>query len=416
MKRLPLLILALLPYWAFANFVMIPMDESQTNHLKAYGIAYKLLKDEIDVDWLLNYRGGSFMIKYSKALEDECRLRAVSFEVISDAESRRVTSEIEAQNVNMSDVKLHKAAKIAVYSPIKISPSEFENTDAVLLVLKYAEIPFEVIYDEEILKGDLPKYDWLHLHHEDFTGQFGRNLRRVSEADIKAQESIASRFGYKKVSQMKLAVAKSIKEFCAGGGFLFAMCSGAETFDIALAAEGVDIVENIDGDGIDPNANSKLDFDKTFAFQNFKLQMDEYDGIAFSNINSSAGGRYWGGGSEEFFTIFDFSAKWDVIPSMLVQNHEHLIREFFGQTTAFTKETVKPNVLVMGTSPRSDRYIYGELGRGQWTFYGGHDPEGRGGGGRKMATDLNLYPNSPGYRLILNNVLFPSARKKKRKT
>ena len=194
------------------------------------------------------------------------------------------------------------------------------------------------------------------------------------------------------------------------------MCSGAETFDIALAAEGVDIVENIDGDGIDPNANSKLDFEKTFAFQNFKLQMDEYDGIAFSNINSSAGGRNWGGGSEEFFTIFDFSAKWDVIPSMLVQNHEHLIREFFGQTTAFTKETVKPNVLVMGTSPRSDRYIYGELGRGQWTFYGGHDPEGRGGGGRKMATDLNLYPNSPGYRLILNNVLFPSARKKKRKT
>ncbi|CAG5003878.1 hypothetical protein DYBT9275_03249 [Dyadobacter sp. CECT 9275] len=416
MKRLLLLLLVSMPFAGVANFLLIPMDHSQTNHLKAYGLAYILLKEEVDVDWLLNYRGGSFMVRYTKTAERECKLRAISYEVLSDAAGGEITSGIEHPNVNMSTVKLHKAAKIAVYSPIKISPSEFENTDAVLLVLKYAEIPFDVIYDEEILKGELPKYDWLHLHHEDFTGQFGRNLRRTTEVDIKAQEAIANRHGFRKVSQMKLAVAKAIKAFCAGGGFLFAMCSGAETFDIALAAEGIDIVENLDGDGVDPQAQSKLDFNKTFAFHNFKLQLDEYDGMAFSNINSSAGGRFWDGGNEDFFSIFDFSAKWDVIPSMLVQNHEHLIREFFGQTTAFSKQTVKPNVLIMGNSNRSDRYIYGELGRGQWTFYGGHDPEGRGGGGRRMPTDLNLYPNSPGYRLILNNVLFPSARKKKRKT
>lgn len=407
--------LLLIPRSALANFLLIPMDHSQTNHLKAYGLSYMLLHGDMDVDWLLNYRGGSFMVQYSKSIENECKLRAITYEVVSNAESQQIVNKISNADVNMDVIKLHKAAKIAVYSPIKISPAEFENTDAVLLVLKYAEIPFEVIYDEEILKGELPKYDWLHLHHEDFTGQFGRNLRRVTQADIKAQEAIASRFGYAKVPQMKLAVAKAIKEFCAGGGFLFAMCSGAETFDIALAAEGIDIVPNLDGDGVDPDAQSKLDFDKTFAFHNFKLQLDEYEGMSFSDINSSGNGFRGWGESNSFFTLFDFSAKWDVIPSMLVQNHENLIREFFGQTTAFSKHTVKPSSLIMGTSSNSDRYIYGELGRGQWTFYGGHDPEGRSGSHR-MPTDLNLYPNSPGYRLILNNVLFPSARKKKRKT
>ncbi|WP_149243178.1 asparagine synthetase B [Dyadobacter sp. 32] len=415
MKKLIPVLLVFLSSFSFANSVLIPMDKAQTNHLKAYGLAYMLLKDDQDVEWLLNYRGGSFRVAYSKAVEKECRLRAVSYEVISDGESQQITAQIGRTDVDMEVIKLHTAAKIAVYTPSKISASEFENTDAVLLVLKYAEIPFEIIYDEEILKGDLPKYDWLHLHHEDFTGQFGRNMRRVSVSDVKAQEALASRLGYKKVSQMKLAVAKSIKEFCAGGGFLFAMCSGAETFDIALAAEGVDIVENLDGDGADPQAQSKLNFEKTFAFYNFKLQTDDYEGMIFSDINSSAGGRYWNRDASEYFSLFQFSAKWDVIPSMLVQNHENLIREFFGQTTAFNKTTVKPEVLVMGTSNRADRYIYGEVGKGQWTFYGGHDPEGRGGSHR-MPTDLNLYPNSPGYRLILNNILFPSAKKKKRKT
>lgn len=404
-----------LPFVGQANYLLIPMDNSQSNHLKAYGVSFMMLKQDVDVDWLLNYRGGSFLIQYGQSIEKECKLRGVSYEIISDATQQQIQTEIGRTDFNTNVVKLHKAARIAVYSPIKVSPSEFENTDAVLLVLKYAEIPFDVLYDEQILKGELVKYDWLHLHHEDFTGQFGRNIRRMSEFDIKAQESISSRFGYTKVSHMKLAVAKAIKTFCTGGGFLFAMCSGAETFDIALAAEGIDIVDGIDGDGVDTDAQTRLDYSKTFAFHNFILDLEGQYGTAFSDINISSGMRFRGNEIEEYFSLFDFSAKWDIIPSMLVQNHEYLIREFFGQTSAFAKSTVKPSVLVMGQSKKSDRYIYGEMGKGQWTFYGGHDPEGRGGG-RRMGTDLNLYPNSPGYRLILNNVLFPSARKKKRKT
>ncbi|AUD02473.1 asparagine synthetase B [Spirosoma pollinicola] len=404
------------PGWA--NSILIPMDNQQANHLKAYGIAYKALKDDLDVDWLLNYRGGSFMIKQIASIENECRIRGVSVEVISDARAASIKQQLSDPDVNMNVVTLQKAAKIIVYSPIKVSPAEFENTDAVLLVLTYAEIPYEVVYDEEVLKGDLPKYDWLHLHHEDFTGQYGRNMHRQSLTDIKVQEDIARKYGYSKVSQMKLAVAKGIKAFCAGGGYLFAMCSAAETLDIALAAEGVDIVgSSYDGDDVDPDAQSKLDFSKTFAFGNFTLEGDNgYRGFStFSDINS-AGGRGFDQPSG-FFELFNFSAKWDVIPSMLTQNHESIIKEFFGQTTAFRKTAVKPSSLVMGEGKSSDRYIYGESGKGQWTFYGGHDPEGlRGGGGFRNPTDLNLHPHSPGYRLILNNVLFPSARKKKRKT
>lgn len=402
-----------------ANSILIPMDDKQSNHLKAYGVAYWELKADRELDWLLNYRGGSFLMKYSSALEKECRLRDVSFEVISDANVNSILKYVTNPDVNMDAVKLHKAAKIVVYSPIKVSNASFEDTDAVLLVLKYAEIPFEIVYDEEIMKGDLAKYDWLHLHHEDFTGQFGRNRRRMSIADIQAQENIAKKFGYKKVSQLKLDVARTIKGFCAGGGYLFAMCSGAESLDVALAAEGVDIVPSVfDGDGVDANAQSKLDFGKTLAFEDFQLELsgdDDYrGGMSFSSINSSSG-QSWGSESNSYFSLFDFSAKWDVIPAMLVQNHEALIREFMGQTTAFNKKTVKSSVLVMGQSKASDRYIYGELGRGQFTFYGGHDPEGQRGFHR-MPTDLNLHPHSPGYRLILNNVLFPSAKKKKRKT
>ncbi|MBC8152853.1 MAG: asparagine synthetase B [Bacteroidetes bacterium] len=409
-------LLVMLALTGRASSILIPMDERQSNHLKAYGIAYKILKDGQDVEWLLNYRGGSFMIDYTPAAETECRVRGVSFERLTPSVAGSIRQQLANPDLNMDVVKLQKAAKIIVYSPIKVSPAEFENTDAVLLVLKYAEIPYEVVYDEEILKGDLPKYDWLHLHHEDFTGQFGRNIQRQSAADLKAQEDIAKKFGYAKVSQMKLAVAKGIKEFCAGGGYLFAMCSGAETFDIALAAEGIDIVgSSYDGDGSDPDAQSKLDFSKTFAFENFTLAADNgYGGFStFSDINSSMGRGYEQ--SSTFFELFNFSAKWDVIPAMLTQNHETIIKEFFGQTTAFRKSTVKSSSLVMGESKSSDRYIYGEMGRGQWTFYGGHDPEGVRGSFRSP-TDLNLHPHSPGYRLILNNVLFPSAKKKKRKT
>lgn len=418
-NRLFPLLLLLFSGQIFANSILIPMDDSQSNHLKAYGIAYSTLKNNTEIDWLLNYRGGSFLINYSSNIHKECLVRGVSFEIISDADVRSLTQEISNPDINMEVMRLYKAARISVYSPSKISFSSFEDTDAVLLVLKYAEIPFDLIYDEEIIRGDLNKYDWLHLHHEDFTGQFGRNLRRMSYKDMKAQEEIAQRLQYPKLSNLKLDVAKTIKAYCMGGGFLFAMCSGAETLDIALSAEGVDIVSSrFDGDNIDANAQSKLDFNKTFAFEDFTLFLNDgegygYNSMSFSDINVMTG-RY----DEEtnsYFNLFDFSAKWDFIPAMLVQNHEHLIREFMGQTSAFNKNTVKSSVLVMGESKESDRYMYGELGLGQWVFYGGHDPEGRRGFHR-TPTDLNLFPHSPGYRLILNNVLFPSAKKKKRKT
>jgi hypothetical protein len=416
MRRLFALLLLLGTFGtARADFLLVPMDEHQNNHLKAYGLAYWVLRADGEIEWLLNYRSGSFLIPYTSKTEAECRIRDVSYERLPPATAERIRQQMADPDVNQNVVKLHKAAKIAVYSPIKISPAEFEQNDAVILVLNYAEIPYEIVYDEEILKGDLLQIDWLHLHHEDFTGQFGRNLRRMSARDLEAQRAIAQKYQFAKVSQMKLAVAQKIKEFCAGGGYLFAMCSGAETLDIALAAEGVDIVDSeFDGDGVDPQAQSKLDFDKTLAFHNFALEPDNgYRGIAFSDINSTAG-QGWGA-SLGYFQLFNFSAKWDLIPSMLTQNHESTIREFFGQTTAFRRAAVKPHVLVMGRSESSDRYIYGELGRGQWTFYGGHDPEGVRGGPR-MNTDLSLHTHSPGYRLILNNILFPSARKKKRKT
>ncbi len=418
MARKLLLLLFLLSSWqGFANSILVPMDDTQSNHLKAYGIAYNTLQQNTELDWLLNYRGGSFLFNYTPALEKECLVRGVSFEVVSTANVQAILKEISNPDINMEVVRLYKAAKIAVYSPIKVSLSNFEDTDAVLLVLKYAEIPFEVIYDEEIVRGDLAKYDWLHLHHEDFTGQYGRNMRRMSALDMKAQEDIAKRLKYPKVSALKLDVAKMIKLFCMGGGYLFAMCSGAETLDIALSAEGTDIVSSrFDGDDIDAHAQSKLDFSKTLAFENYSLYLNDgegYGSMSFSDIN------VWSGRFDDevtsYFDLFDFSAKWDVIPAMLGQNHEHLIREFMGQTSAFNKKTVKSNVLVMGEGKESHRYIYGELGLGQWVFYGGHDPEGRRGFHR-TPTDLNLFPHSPGYRLILNNVLFPSARKKKRKT
>ncbi|MEA5457628.1 hypothetical protein VB796_01180 [Arcicella sp. LKC2W] len=408
----------------YANSIFIPMDERQANHLKAYGIAYWILKADQEVKWLVNYQGGSFLMNFTAELETECRVRGVTYEVISSADEVALLKYIADPNLNMDAINLVKSAKIAVYSPIKISKASFEDTDAVLLVLKYAEIPFDVVYDEEIMRGDLVKYDWLHLHHEDFTGQYGKNLWRISPEDIKAQENIAKKFGFKKNSDLKLEVAKAIKAFCAGGGYLFAMCSGAETIDVALAAEGIDIVSSeFDGNGIDKEAQQNLDFSKTLAFGDFLLELGNDSGErrmrSFSNINSSVGGKGFGGWSEDenetYFNLFNFSAKWDIIPALLTQNHEFQIREFMGQTTAFNKKTVKPNVLVMGSSKSSDRYIYGEVGRGQFAFYGGHDPEGRKGFHR-TPTDLNIHPHSPGYRLILNNVLFPSARKKKRKT
>jgi hypothetical protein len=398
----------------YSNSILIPMDGAQHNHLKAYGIAFLVLKKGAEVDWLLNYRGGSFMVEYSREIESECTVRGITFELLPTPRAAAILQEISNPDVNMSIIKLEKAPRIAVYSPKNELIAD--ETDAVINVLDYAEIPYTIIYDEEILKEALSLYDWVHLHHEDFTGQNGRFLRRESAViESKLQEATAHQMGFSKVSEMKLAVAKKVKAFCAGGGYLFAMCSGAETFDIALAANGVDISETMyDGDEPDAAAQSKLDFSKALAFENFVLEPG--NSRKFSDINTGRPDFFEP--HNDFFQLFEFSAKWDVIPSMLTQNHEYVIREFMGQTTSFNKNVVKPEALVLGENRRANnvRYIYGEVGRGHWTYYSGHDPEGTPGRGRRTATDLNLHPHSPGYRLILNNVLFPSAKRKKQKT
>lgn len=407
----------LLPVITKAASILIPMDEEQKDHLKSYGIAFWTLKNDETIDWLLNYRGGSFMMKYQKKIEDECKIRGVSYEVVADAKADQILTEVADPSVNMDVVKLEKAPKMAVYSPKNKLPWD----DAVTLVLKYAEIPYDVVYDEEVIRGDLPKYDWLHLHHEDFTGQYSKfygafRYEQWYNDDVRIQEATARKLGFKKVSQMKLAVAEHIRDFCAGGGFLFAMCSGTDTFDIALAAANTDICESMfDGDAADPGAQSKLDFSQTFAFQNFSLDMNPMS-HQFSNIDVTTTRQV--DRTMDFFTLFDFSAKWDVVPSMLTQNHDKVIKGFMGLTTAFNKSLLKPGVTIMGETKSSNeaRYIHGEYGKGQWTFYGGHDPEDYQHIVGDPPTDLKLHPNSPGYRLILNNVLFPAAKKKKQKT
>lgn len=416
-KRLFTFVLLLVSIHSRAASILIPMDEDQKNHLKAYGITFWTLKNNVEAEWLLNYRGGSFLMKYAQTLETECKIRGVSYEVITDAKVTSILNEIAEPSVNMDMVKLEKPPKIAVYSPKNKLPWD----DAVTMVLTYAEIPYDVVYDEEVLKGELPKYDWLHMHHEDFTGQFGRFWSAYRSAswyieDTRKQQAMASKLGFKKVSQMKLAVAKTIKEFCAGGGFLFAMCSGTDSFDIALAADGVDICESMfDGDGADPDAQAKLDFNKTFAFTNFKLDLNPGN-YEFSTIDATQDRII--DRSSDYFTLFDFSAKWDIVPAMLTQNHDKVVKGFMGQTTAFKKNQLKPDVLVMGETKTVNeaRYIHGEVGKGQFTFYGGHDPEDYQHQVGDPQTDLNLHANSAGYRLILNNVLFPAAKKKKQKT
>ena len=400
-----------------ASYILIPMDNSQKNHLKAYGVAFWLLTNQLEVDWLLNYRGGSFMFKQLPSIEKECTIRGVSYSVIADGQAAAILDEIAQPEANMDLVKLEKVPKMAVYSPKDKLPWD----DAVTLVLTYAEIPYDVVYDEEILSGKLPLYDWLHMHHEDFTGQYGKFYAMYHTApwyqeQVRTDESMAHKLGYNKVSQMKLAVAKKIRDFTAGGGFLFSMCSGTDSYDIALASEGLDICEKIyDGDGTTADYNSKLDYSKCFAFRNFKLVTNplEYE---FSNIDMTTVRRI--PKNEDVFTLFEFSAKWDPVPTMLCQNHEQVIKGFMGQTTSFNKEFIKPEVLIMGDNKAANeaRYIHGEFGKGTWTFYGGHDPEDYQHMVGDPQTDLSLHPNSPGYRLILNNVLFPAAKKKKQKT
>lgn len=398
--------------------ILIPMDGSQRDHLKAYGIAYWTLQREVTVEWLLNYRGGSFLIDHIPAVEQECSIRGVTHQVIADAQAAAILAEIADPEVNMEVVKLEKAPRIAVYAPASFQPWD----DAVALVMTYAEIPYERVYDPEVIAGVLPQYDWLHLHHEDFTGQYGKFYRNYRNApwyiaQVKESEEMAAALGFAKVSTMKLAVATRIRDYVAGGGYLFTMCSGTDSYDIALAAEGVDIcTPEFDHDPIDPAAQQKLDFDRTFAFKDFRLVVDpmtyEFSNIDATDIHGSIGQE------RDLFTLFDFSAKWDIVPTMLCQSHEQVVRGFMGQTTAFRKSLVKPGVTVMGENKAQGtvKYIHGEYALGQWTFYGGHDPEDYQHMVGDPPTDLSLHPNSSGYRLILNNILFPAARKRKQKT
>ena len=393
------------------------MDDAQTNHLKAYGIAYLSIQKEVDVNWLLNYKGGSFLIKANSYIENECKIRNVSYKIIADLQSNRILNDISKNDVNQEVIRLEKAPRIAIYSPKNKQPWD----DAVTLALTYAEIPYDVIYDEEVLNNILPLYDWLHLHHEDFTGQYGKFYASFKNASWykeqkKSFEKDAKRLGFEKVSQAKLAVAKKIKEYVQSGGFLFAMCSATDSYDIALASEGVDICHHMfDGDPIESEINNKLDFSKTFAFKNFELVQNP-NKYEFSSIDATQTRRIKP--NLDFFTLFEFSAKWDPVPTMLCQNHTQVIKGFMGQTTSFRKKYLKSDVIIMGETKSANeaRYIHGKQGNGTWTFYGGHDPEDYQHRVGDPKTDLSLHPNSPGYRLILNNILFPAAKKKKLKT
>jgi len=406
-----------------AAYMIVPMDEKQKNHLKAYGITYWVINNGAEAFWLLNYRGGSFAFRHNVIFEKECKTRNVSFEVIPDAAFAKIQREISNPEVNQDVIKLEVAPKIAVYTPEFNARGERLQPwdDAVTLVLAYAEIPYETIYDPQVLDNKLAEYDWLHLHHEDFTGQYGKFYRMYHsypwyKENVKTMEEMAKSLGHAKVSQMKLAVAKRVKEFVGGGGFMFAMCSATDTYDIALAAEGIDICDYMyDGDGPDPNAQSKLDYSKTFAFKDFKLVKDPFE-YEYSQIDNYKGRTVTA--KQDYFNLFDFSAKWDPVPTMLTQNHTRTVKGFMGQTTAYRKQYIKSDVLILGENkPAGEvRYIHGTHGKGTWSFYGGHDPEDYRHYVEDPETDLNLHPNSPGYRLILNNVLFPAAKKKKKKT
>ena len=391
---------------------------TQTNHLKAYGIAYWSLEKGNTAKWLLNYEGGSFLLEDNEATRNECKIRGVTFQVISDTQAAQILDEISSPSKNMEAVVLEKAPKIAVYSPKDKMPWD----DAVTMVLSYAEIPFDVIYDEEVLNEKLLLYEWLHLHHEDFTGQFGKFYGAYKTAPWYieqkiASEKLATKLGFSKVSDEKLAVALKIRDFVIGGGFMFAMCSATDSFDIALSAEGVDICETMfDGDPSEIDYQQKIDYNKTFAFKDYSLvrNPNEYE---FSSIDMTSK-RQNIQRTSDYFSLKEYSAKWDPIPTMLCQNHTQLVKGFMGQTTAFDRDAIKSSVLVMGELKlnREARYIHGVKGKGMFTFYGGHDPEDYQHRVGDQKTELDLYPNSPGYRLILNNVLFPAAKKKKQKT
>lgn len=407
---------------ARAGKLYIPMSaDNQGNHLKAYGIAFLALKAGMPVDWLLNYDGGAFGMDQNAEVERTCKLRGVDYTIMSDAQYDGILQKIADPDFNGDVIKLEKAPKVAVYTP----KSKLPWDDAVTMALEYAEIPYDKVYDDELLEDKLHEYDWLHLHHEDFTGQYGKFWASYQGAkwyveDVKNQEAMAAKHGFRKVSQLKLAVAKKIQGFVAGGGYLFAMCSATDSYDIALAAEGVDICDvPFDGDPVDPQAQQKLNFGPCFAFRDFTLFTNPaiYEYSDIDNSPPPTGSRRINPASD-YFTLFTFSAKFDPVPTMLCQNHTTTIKGFMGQTTAFHKEVLKSNVLIMGENKAENeaRYIHGEYGKGTFTFYGGHDPEDYQHMIEDPHTDLSLHPTSPGYRLILNNVLFPAAKKKPRKT
>ncbi len=417
MRRIFLITLLFSFLSSSASYILIPMDEKQKNHLKAYGISFFVLQKDIKVDWLLNYRGGSFLMKFYKDFENECIIRNVTYEVIADIQANQILSSISQPEINQDVIRLEKEPRVAIYSPKNKQPWD----DAVTLALSYAEIPYDIIYDEEVLNDLLVTYDWLHLHHEDFTGQYGRFYSAFKNATWYQEqkrlfEKTARKLGFNKVSESKLAVAQKIKEYIIGGGFLFAMCSATDSYDIALAASETDICEHMfDGDAADPNAEKKLDFSKCLAFENFNL-IKNPNRYEFSSIDATEKRNIKP--EIDFFTLFEFSAKWDPVPTMLCQNHTKIIKGFMGQTTSFRKQYIKSSVLIMGETKMSNeaKYIHGKLGNGTWTFYGGHDPEDYQHKIGDPKTDLSLHPNSPGYRLILNNILFPAAKKKKQKT
>ena len=401
-----------------ASFIYVPMnDDNQTNHLKAYGIVYYSLEVGLKAKWLLNYDGGAFLIENNKVIENECNIRGVTYQVISDAKAQLILEDISSPSKNQEAVSLEKAPKIAVYSPKDKMPWD----DAVTMVLTYAEIPFDVVYDEEVLNDKLILYEWLHLHHEDFTGQYGRfyGAFRTTpwyvNGKLRAEKS-AKKLGFNKVSKLKLAVSKKIRNFVIGGGFMFAMCSATDSFDIALSADDVDIAESMfDGDPSESDYQSKINFNKTFAFKDFNLIRNPTT-YEFSSIDMTT--KRFIPKTSDYFSLIEFSAKWDQVPTMLTQNHTQLVKGFMGQTTSFDRSTIKSNILVLGENRtnREAKYIHGTRGKGMFTFYGGHDPEDYTHRVGDPKTELDLHPTSPGYRLILNNVLFPAARKKKQKT
>jgi hypothetical protein len=411
------LFLLLTSYVIAQNKILIPMDFQQTEHLKAYGITYRSLTDGLKADWLLNYRGGSFLIDHSDKIISECLVEGVRYELVSLAQAAQIYAEAQSENNNMDVVRLEKAPKIAVYVP----PGTVPWDDAVTLVLEYAKVPYDKIWNDEVLKGDLSEYDWLHLHHEDFTGQYGKFYASFSNAQWYIDQQImyeqnAKKNGFQKVSEMMKTVAREIKKYVGQGGFLFAMCSATDSYDIALAAEDVDICAPMfDGDAADPDAQEKLNFSKTLAFHNFKLEMNPYV-YEYSDIDIQP--AEIGSFDNDYFTLFEFSAKYDPVPTMLTQNHVNVIRGFMGQTTMFRRNTIKNSIIILAERQGTEqvKYINGNFGRGFFTFYGGHDPEDYQHAVGDPPTDLNLYKTSPGYRLILNNILFPAATKKKQKT